>query len=166
MKKKISSISVIWKSTEKESIDGCSKKMYNFFVLLKNHNEILFGKWYEKGMSKKKALEGEIRIEQNYFYEVLKKKLDKRFPDLGVRVSYWTGHNEENKSAGISFNLCAYGAKSFNNNSCVIDLPSDNDYYEGNNKMRELIKLMVNFWKPDNLLIDGDKSENVVTYLR
>lgn len=158
MKEKINSISAIWWS-DKKTVEECANRVYDFFLLLKDYND-LFDRWFEKGYSKKEALKNEISIEQDYFYKDLNRKWDKKFDDLGARVSYWTGHDEETKSAEIAFSIGAYGDKSFNKNSCVITLPEE--YDDGNQSEHQgLIKLMKDYWKPDKLLINGETIENL-----
>lgn len=159
MRERFNSISAIWKS-DKKSVEECSKSVCDFLLLLKNHNENLFGKWYEKSRSKKKALENQIEIEQDHFYEALKKNWDKKFTDLGARISYWTGHKDEDQAGEISFNIGAYGEKSFNKNSCVITLPEKYNYYEHEENKEALMKLMLDYWKPDKVLINGEIIES------
>ncbi|HET8885634.1 MAG TPA: Imm52 family immunity protein [Salinimicrobium sp.] len=165
MEKRINSISAIWKSNKKTSVEECSKNILEFLLLLKNHNEKMFSQWYEKGRSKEEALEKKINLEQAYFKNALNRKWDKKFEDLGVRVSYWTGDADENKSAEISFNLGAYGNKPFNKNLCVITLPEENEYYNSEANKESLIRLVVDYWKPDKVLINGDAIENLNTIL-
>jgi hypothetical protein len=159
MNKNFNSISAIWQS-DKKSIEECSKKVYDFLILLKEQNNLLFGAWYKKSTSKKKSLENKIEISIDYFQKDLEKKMDKKFPDLGARISYWTGQENENKASDISFNICAYGSKPFNKNSCVITLPKASDFYNSEENKELLIKLMLSYWKPDKLLINGEKMEN------
>ncbi|WP_257668570.1 Imm52 family immunity protein [Parapedobacter tibetensis] len=163
MTEKFESISVFWK-LEKKEVEGLSKSVCDFLLLLKSHNGALFGKWYKKGRSVKEALKHEIPLEESFFHKEIVRKWNRLFDDLGARISYWTGYVEEDKSGDISFNVGAYGDKSYNRNSCVINLPTDYDFYRNEQNRNSLIKLMIDHWKPDELLINGKTIENLNTY--
>ncbi|MEM8939142.1 MAG: Imm52 family immunity protein, partial [Bacteroidota bacterium] len=140
------SISAIWKS-KKKSVEECTELVLNFLLHLKDYDYNLFGVWYEKGNSKKKALEKKVELSIGYIQSALKKNWDKKFDDLGARISYWTGNEDEDKSSSISFNVGAYGDKSFNKNSCVINLPQE---YKANEKDNSLL---FQFSKLEGLII-------------
>ena len=161
MNDKISSISVIWRTPDRKPIEECAKMAYDFLWLLKNYDACLFGTWYEKGNSKKKALENEVVLSAEYLYNALEKNWDKKFPESGSRISYWTGH-EEGQSGAISFNLGAFGNKSFNKNTCVLNLPYEGDFCT--NKAKGLIALMSNYWKPDRVLVNGEEAEDTYSH--
>lgn len=158
MKENIESISAIWKDGQK-SVAECAELIYDFLQLLKNHNPYLFGKWYKKSSSKGKAIDETIEISQEYLYQIVEKKWDKKFPHLGCRVSFWNGIEEEGLASDISFNLGAYGAKPHIKSSCVIRLPYQGkqfEFYSEQSNQQKLIKLMENYWHPDKLLINGE----------
>ena len=56
MSKEVKSISAIWESSVKSSIEECAVLALNFMIKLKELDENSFGKWFEKGRSKKEAL--------------------------------------------------------------------------------------------------------------
>lgn len=144
-------------SNEKVTLEECSEKVFAFLILLKKHNPDLFSNWYQKGKSKKDALLREVSLDETYFYDDISKNWDKKFDDLGARVSYWTGHQESGKSASISFNIGAYGTKSFNRNSCVVSLPKENVFYDLRENQEALMSLFDNYWKPDKILVNGEE---------
>ncbi len=147
-------------SNERATIEECSEKVLAFLTLLKKHNPHLFSKWYQKGKSKKDALLREVSLDEKYVYDDILKNWDKKFDDLGARLSYWTGDQDGNKSVSISFNIGAYGTKTFNRNSCVLSLPKGNEYYDLRDNQEALISLFDNFWKPGKLLVDGEEILN------
>ncbi|WP_421977668.1 Imm52 family immunity protein [Roseivirga seohaensis] len=157
MDKQVGSVSAIWMSDQKTTISECSKKVLSFLELLKQHNPDLFGRWYEKGRSKKDALKKEVKLDEMYFYGNLSKNWDKKFDDLGARISYWNGHEDESESASIGFTIGAYGIKSFNKNSCVVSLPKGSDFYRSKENQDALISLFDNYWSPNRLLVDGEE---------
>jgi hypothetical protein len=156
MSKKIQSISAIWYSDKKESVEVCTFKVLCFLEILKNYDNSLFATWYEKGNSKKEALMKKVEFTSVYIKNALEKKWDKKFDDLGSRVSFWSGNIDENSSSEISFKVGAYGSKSFNTNSCVITLPTyANSIYE--KQFIELIEVFKNYWIPDIILVNGEE---------
>ncbi|MBM6498163.1 Imm52 family immunity protein [Flavobacterium macrobrachii] len=155
MEKKVESISAIWLSKEKTTIEQCSKKVYDFLLLLRVYNNDLFGHWYEKGNSKKEAINNQVDFNQDYFKRDLEKKWDKKFEDLGARISYWSGNKNDSESAQINFNIGAYGDKSFNKNSCILTLPENDKFFSSAKEIDDLINLMKNYWKPNKMLING-----------
>ena len=156
MKERFRSISAIWMEKEKKTIKECAKSVYDFLILLKAHNSDLFALWYEKGYSKKEALRKKLDINEDYFFKDLEKNKNKKHHDLGTTVSYWTGNENEGLSAAISFTIGGYGDKSFNKNSCVINLPSEGKYYELPENQESLKNLVVEYWKPDSILVNGE----------
>lgn len=156
MKERFRSISAIWIEKDKKAIKECAKNIYDFLILLKAHNPDLFASWYEKGYSKKEAMKRKIDITEEQFSKDLGKNKNKKHDDLGTTISYWTGNENEELSAAISFTIGGYGDKSFNKNSCVINLPSEGKYYEIPENQESLKNLLVQYWKPDSALINGE----------
>ena len=160
MNDKISSISAIWRTPDQKSAEEYAKLAYDFLLLLKDYDACLFGTWYEKSNSRKKALQNKVLLSVKYLSDALEKERDKKFPEFGSIISYWTGH-EEGQSGAISFNLGAFGSKSFNNNTCVLNLPYEGDFCSI--KATGLIQLMNNYWKPDKILVNGEEVENIIS---
>ncbi len=156
MKNKVVSISAIWKPNKQESIEECAKNTLDFLLLLQGFDVAIFSTWFEKSSSPICALENRLKFDLDYLIKAFQKKYDERFPAAGSRISFWTGDTNE-KSSAISFNLGSFGEKSFNKNICVIDLPSENDFDD--KKIKKLMDLVSNYWKPDKLLINGQLVE-------
>lgn len=153
MNEKIESISAFWFCDKKTPIEESAILITNFLLKLKDNNKIFY-EWYEKAYSQKEALKNKVVLEKDYFEKTLKKEYRKVDETLGTYISYWTGNTTEGNSANISFNLGGYGEKSFNKNSCVISLPQNDSLY--NQEEREqLLKLMIEYWKPSQLRING-----------
>ena len=159
MSKKIDSISAIWYSDDKALIENCTDRVLKFLILLKDHNNHLFGAWYEKANTKKEALENKVELNPAYIKDALHKKWDKKFDDIGSHISFWTGNTDEDNSSEISFKVGGYGRKSFNKNSCVLSLPI-NQNYEDKNQCTELVELFINYWNPDKILVNGEEIED------
>ena len=124
MKDKINSISAIWISNPK-TLEDCSHLVLDFLLLLRKFNSNLFGQWFEKGASRKKSLESEVVLNADYIGAIIEKKWDKKFNDLGSRISFWTGHLNESFASEISIRIGAYGEKPYNRNSCILTLPDE-----------------------------------------
>ena len=153
MENKIESISAFWKSNKME-VEQCSELVYGFLILLKEHNSTLFSHWYKKGRSKKDAMKNEIILEPLFFNNEINRNWDKLFHNLGARLSYWTGNIGP---ADISFQVGVYGDRPHHVNSCVLGLPEKCDFYENEQNRIKLIRLFKEYWKPDELLINGSK---------
>ncbi|MEO1485768.1 MAG: Imm52 family immunity protein [Bacteroidota bacterium] len=157
-------VSALWGDENTTAIE-CGERIYDFMMLIKEHNKGLFGVWYEQGMSLKEALDKKIDVSQEYFYRQVERNWDKKFPALGSRVALWTGQKEDGYSAVISFNL----GKHTNNpnllNSCVVNLPYKGQYAESYKEPANriaLMRLMQAFWKPDFLKVNGKRIEEIV----
>jgi hypothetical protein len=148
------SISAVWQDLHKLSFEEYSKKITVFLELLKEQNATLFSKWYEKGYSAKNAVTNEVCINEGYFLKKLL-QIKRKYEDVGVTISYWTGTPDVNLSSSISFTVGGYGAKSFNNNSCVLNLPTDNSFYRVSQNQDNLVNLMRNHWGSAEILING-----------
>jgi hypothetical protein len=157
MHNKFKSISALWGQNNRISAEEGAKQIYQFLLLLKSHNEDLFANWYEGGYSKREAMEKKIDLTQEYIRKAVEKNWNRKFDDLGSRISYWTGHEDDDLSGSISFSVGGYGNKPFNRSSCVISLPIQSPYYEIKENQRALIKLLIDFWKPDTALINGEE---------
>ena len=157
MKNYLESLSVFWKEDEK-STSKCAESIYDFLVLLKNHNEILFSKWYEQSTSRKEALKNKLKLNQSTYNKIVEDNWDKKFQHLGSSFTIWTG-NDEGYSASISFRLGAYGDKPHIKSSCVISFPylgEQVEHYKEDKNKQDIVSLMVNYWKPNKILINGE----------
>lgn len=163
MNRKINSISAIWYSNDKTKIEECTDRVLKFLILLKDYNSHLFGTWFEKANTKKEALEKKVEFNPAYIKDALDKKWDRKFDDIGSRISFWTGNTDENGSSEISFKVGGYGHKSFNKNSCVLTLPV-NQSSEDKDRYIELVELFKSYWNPNKLLVNGEAVED--TYSR
>lgn len=148
-------ISVFWKEG-KISTDECTQRIYDFFKILKNHNEALFNSWYEQGIRKKEVLEKQIEFNLDTISEMVKKNWDKKNEHLGTSFALWTGHQEEGESASINFRLGAYGEKPHIKSGCVISFPYSGDqidFYQNEKNRNEIIELIQNHWNPDKIIV-------------
>ncbi|HKK62469.1 MAG TPA: Imm52 family immunity protein [Bacteroidales bacterium] len=163
MNEKIRSISAIWKSDNMMPVEKCTEKVLNFLMILSDYEKDLFGTWYEKGNSKKEALEKKVELNKDYIRKALEENWDKKFNDLGARISFWSGNADDTKSSEISFRVGAFGDKSFNKNSCVITLPQEYQSCKSERISSDLIDLMKEYWSPDKMLINGEIIEDTIT---
>lgn len=167
MEKHLESISTFWKDNE-ISVAECAENIYEFLLILQKHNNVLFQKWYEQGNSKKEALKNKVELSQECFYKIVKQNWDKKFPHLGSSFTLWTGNIKEGHSASISFRLGAYGNKPHIKSSCVISFPYEGEqmrFYMEETNRQNLIKLMIGYWKPNKVLINGEVIENLNTFM-
>lgn len=161
---KIESVSAIW-GDEHKSVAECAERIYDFMQRLKAHNPELFSTWYELAMSLKEALERKVDITQEYFYKKVEKNWNKKFTDLGTRVSLWTGHEEDGYSGEVSFSLGKHPNNPNLKNACVVTLPRKGEWAEYYSKPKNRIALMhliQEFWKPDFLKVNGERIEEIV----
>lgn len=156
-------VSAIW-GDEHKTIAECAERIYDFLLLLKEHNEELFGVWYEQAMSLKEALELKVEISQEYFYRQVEKNWNKR-SHLGTQVWLWTGQEEDGYSAVVNFGLGGHPNNPNLSNACVVTLPYKGkyaEYYKEPANRIALMHLMQEFWKPDFLKVNGERIEEIV----
>jgi hypothetical protein len=104
MGKKIKTIRyVISKSTE--GVDIITDKILYFLDSLRNIEEQWFSNWYEKGWSKKDALKKKAEFNKEYLKTVVEKNWDKKFPNLGTNISFWSGADKDEECFSIGFLL-------------------------------------------------------------
>ncbi len=156
MSNKLESMSAFWWRKRQPSVEESVESIYEFLLLLKRHNPDLFAFWYESAYSKEKAMEQKVDITPEYIRKKLHKNKDKLFDDLGSSMSLWTGHGDDDLAGSINFRIGGYGEKPFNKNSCVLSLPAKSDFYELSENRENLYKLMLGYWHPNEILVNGE----------
>lgn len=163
MEQIIESISAIWGDEYKSEIE-CFCRVLNFLLLLKNNENLLFGMWYEKASSKKKALEKKVELNLEYIQRLVTKKWDKQFTDISTKFSLWTGHEMGELSAQTRFCLGLHANQPGLYNTCVNKLPRHGErmkFYQKDENKNKLISIATEFWLPDKILINGKDFLNI-----
>lgn len=153
---KFETISVVWFSQTRLEIENCALQIQDFLVNLKEFDNEYFDVWFEKSSSLKKSSQNKVELCQINILSLLKNKAEIKSPDLGSRVSLWTGKDFD-RSAEVSFKLGAYGTKPYNNNLCVLQLPKEFKNTRDTDSFNRLLILFAEFWKPTKILIDGEE---------
>lgn len=134
---------VLWAKSNKFSVDTQSKQVFDILTLLEQIDYLK--PRYQTVSRKKEAIEFDLTIEN--VRTLIISKLDKQFPDLGSRISFFTSLNE-NESAGISISVGVSNTKFVN--SIVIDLNWDYKKMTLNkfDELEVLFKDLINIFKP------------------
>lgn len=79
-----------------------SHKVFLFFTKLKEIEPKYFSDWCETANSKKSAMEKKVIFEKDFFLKIVEKKWDKKFPELGTSLSFWSGNINEESNFDIT----------------------------------------------------------------
>lgn len=144
----------------KSNLKECAENFLSLLTKLKEHNNQLFGVWYEKGISKNEAMKNQIGFDSESVKRLLSKKgKDEDFPKLSYKTGIWNGEIEEGKIASLSVSLGSSEPKYFSN-FCVIELPYEGDqykFYQNAENQKLLINLLIEHWEPEWILIDDTR---------
>ncbi len=160
-------IAVYWGSRE-ESLDICTKKVIDFFSILSEMNSS-FEKWFEKGYSRKKALEHQYIFEYDKINKSLLKSRIKTdigniiIENLGYSFSTWNGL-QEGEVTGISIH-CNTSANCVSNN-VVINLPSNKEIYDDIYKIDFILRmfnLLIEVWHPEQIVMTSKQLRDYVS---
>lgn len=132
------------------SAEELSQKVFEFLINLKEIDSSLFSQWYEKGNTRQEALENKIPLESSFFTEKIKKKWDKKFPDLGSSIGFWNGNIEDEKSSDISFRLGVTSKNKNINNNISISFPSFKELRitKDDERIFKIKRLITYIWDP------------------
>jgi hypothetical protein len=154
-------IGLYWGSKAETLTQVANKVLQTLQRLAKIDEQFL--NWYERGMSRKQALEKKVSLDADTIEAICRKavqkgELDERgYAKNGVVFGLWTGHRNDAESS-ISFiagdvfvipNLC---------NNCVISIP-----FEGAARVRllqaekakEIITSLAEIWEPDYAVLSS-----------
>jgi len=146
-----------------ENLYQISNKIYQTLMSLRQL-DIQFGNWYERGMTKKQALEKKISLTPEYIETLCLKGIkrselnDKGFVELGFLVGLWSGHADDYESSSISFNVGGKFDTDSLSNCCVIDFPARGEARERLlqlEKVKETILMLVGEWNPDYAILSS-----------
>ncbi len=143
-----------------QTLKECTKQSLEFLIKLTVHNPILFGAWFEKGGSRKQALERKVE----FSYDDVKRLFTKRgdddvFPEMSYTFSVWNGAPNDEETAGLSVSLGSSEPRYFTNN-CVIDIPFEgeqHEFYENEENQQALIDLLSSQWNPQWIVVEDKR---------
>jgi hypothetical protein len=143
-------------SKKEESIIDLSNKVLHFLEALKNIDEDLFSNWYEQARSKKKALEKKVVFEKEFVQKVIEKAWDKKFPNLGSNLIFWSGNDDNAHGSQIYFRIGLTSDNKNLRNRVIVSLPtSENLRIERNDKrIEDIVKIMKKIWEAKEVEID------------
>jgi len=154
-------IGAYW-SARAESLDNAANKSLEILLRITVIDE-QFKTFYEKAISRKKALEKTVSLDYEvikslYLKGTKKNEIDSLgYAKMGFMLRLWTGQSD-GESSGISFSIGTNSTRF--KNSCVITFP-----YEGSrkddllqlNKAKLIIGLLCEICDPDYAVLNSDK---------
>lgn len=121
---------ILWAPSRIQDFDSCKHQAYELLATLHAFGPELSPK-YLRAMSKKAARE--FRLTLDNVEQLLKRKADRLFPDLGYTIGFFTSMNDD-ESAGISLRIGVSTPDPRFVNSLVVDFPLNFDF--GNAALR------------------------------
>lgn len=132
-----------------------------FLKKLKEHNSLLFGRWFEKGGSRKQALQHEVEFTYDYIKGLFTKQgKDDAYPKISYSLGVWNGAAKDQEVVSLGVSLGGTESKYFTNN-CVINLPYEgeqHEFYKDKRNREMLINFIKEHWNPEWIMVDGETS--------
>jgi hypothetical protein len=157
-----------WGSRAETMYEVADKILYTLEGLVEQDDQFL--KWYQPGISRKKALEKVVFVRKEEIIELLKKNTLKKeineegYSEFGFHISLWTGH-EDYFSASLSFGV----GHSFNNpnlgNRLVLTIPSKGHSRERLlkfEKAKSIVELFAEIWHPDYAVLTSEMLRDIM----
>ena len=153
----IRTISANW-GARKSDLENAALSLLNFLKKLERHNP-MFNNWYKGGGNVENSLERRIELRIENLQSLLSdsqpnKESNKDF----YSASLWNG-NVDN-SLSCSFYILIGSTSPYISNSFLLRLPMKgkiHDFYTKEKNQNALKELMINFWKPHSLIINGEE---------
>jgi hypothetical protein len=112
--KNFESISILW-GARSEDLEIVSEKIFNSLHYIGNRIPHVFHKWYELGYSKEESIKKNVFIDIENLKEILDNNTDRKYPNLGTRISLWNGATNAENEASFSAKLNSNSPKVKNN---------------------------------------------------
>ena len=149
-------VGAYWPS-RKETLDHCAARLQQFFVELEA-SDPAFLNWYERGRSRKDAVEKRVNATDiQYLRGLLDRGRNRRDVDhaimeeLGFRIGVWNGARDL-KEAGINIACGLHWEDKQKRttlyNSIVVDLPKELGDLKLYENIIKLVRAMVRVWEP------------------
>jgi hypothetical protein len=137
-----------------ETSRACAEKLAGFLKRLSTCDAV-FAKWFRRGMSRSKAMEGQIDIsDAATLLPVVEKGRNRKdvggavMEELGFHIGMWNGGKPE-KSVGLDVICGSYTTVSGLGNSVVIELPEELGDLRQPERMADLLLAVARSWEPD-----------------
>lgn len=156
-------IGAYWGSRAESLYEIKDKVSQTFNRLMEIDEQFL--NWYEGGMSRKKALEKKVTlnnetIERLCLQQVKKGELDEKgIAKMGFLLGLWTGHKDE-ESSRVSFTVGSSFTSPHLCNSCVVTIPFEGQARERllrPEKAKAIIAIIVEIWNPDYAVLASNE---------
>ncbi len=135
-----------------DSLENCTENAGRFFAGLAEIDPLL-AHWYERGRSRKDALERQVDTSDTQkLQDLLLKGRNRRdvgrevIDELGFKLSLWNGASEEEAEASVSVHCGAYSERVGNN--VLIDLPYQSEGLKWVENASSLLALVAEIWRP------------------
>lgn len=127
-------------------------KILETLIFLRDLDFDYFGNWFELGYSRKKALEKKVDFSYDYLFNQVVKNWDKKFPDLGTSVWFWSG-KADTQNTSISFRVGLTSINPFLNPIIVIEFPFEHSLRvdENDDRIIAITKKMTEIWSPKEI---------------
>lgn len=150
-------------SARKESIEQCADRAFSFFQELTACDPLL-AVWYEKGYSRKKALQKRANVEnRNYLLKLLNhgrnRDMDRVvIEELGFSFGLWNG-GPEGKDASISVGCGLHPEPKIKlKNTVTLNLPEDLGELKQAERMSAVLAAVARAWEPEWACVTSEQA--------
>ena len=133
-----------------ETIEQCVERLSLFMAHLQDISPNL-SQWYQKGWTKRQAMQNQISLEPNELRTLLEAGRNRDetpqrrvIPELGYHIDIWSGERSDRNDASLDILCAAYGPYSPINH-VIIELPLE--WFRVESAV-ELVRALVTCWTP------------------
>jgi hypothetical protein len=113
---------------KKEDTKTLAIKVLQTIDELKSLDAELFGQWCEKAYSKKEAMKKLVAFDLEFIENTIIKNWDKKFPELGCHIAWWSGKDDDGLNSEIFFIIGTTSTNDYLQNNIAISFPNKIDY--------------------------------------
>ncbi|MBG8552559.1 Imm52 family immunity protein [Hymenobacter guriensis] len=140
-----------------QTLGQCADQLRAFLQALRQHNEQLYGSWFEQAGSKARALAKPLPQEYAAILKSFGTKANEgSYPATSFSVSLWNGarKNEEGIVLRVSLGSCE---QKLYPNVCLLELYQNTAcraFYANPDNVQAIKQLFLRFWQPEKLILD------------
>ena len=140
-----------------QTLGQCADQLLAFLQELQQHNEQLYGRWFEQAGSKARALTKPLPRE----YAAILKSFGTRasegsYPATSFSVGLWNGARDEGEAIGLRVSLGS-SEQALYPNLCLLELYENTacqEFYAQQDNVQALQQLFMRFWQPEKLILN------------
>jgi hypothetical protein len=140
-----------------QTLGQCADQLLAFLEELMQHNEQLYGHWFEQAGSKARALAKPLSREHGAILKSFGTSASEgSYPATSFSVSLWNGAREEGEGIVLRVSLGS-SEPTLYPNLCLLELYENTAcqaFYAQQGNVQALEQLFMRFWQPEKLILN------------